>query len=452
MPVLHTQTASLNVFVNTGDFTVYNSLTLLTGSFVLPKSFIHGTFIRLNDNALVTGGGPGITTVPGWPLNNSAFGHHVEGYRTQIPLFNTLTGLNVSRSVIRANHAEGYQTSVDYWASHVEGLRNTIIYGSHARAEGMGNTLVGNYNYINGNLRPGGHVEGSGSSIGLNPYGHAEGAGHNTAPGNFTFSSQGQAMHVEGFRNSTGGGTGNYWSHIEGAFNILDRPYRAHIEGMNNIARGQYNGHIEGFNNSVAVFNNIRGYHIEGQDNQLTTTNLGDQSTHIQGYKNICAPPGYQNLSINQAGVETRVGMSYTHTLGYKTTASNTGFAGGYGTVTVEPTVVTGYYNNYIIGHFNTSSYYQSVPATPVTSSVTYFAVGGGKSNSQRADIFVAYAQRRTSVSAPANTPRQILLPGVLNSGPYANDIAAAAGGVPIGGIYRLSDGIQNNLLQIRLS
>jgi hypothetical protein len=458
MPVLHTDTASLNVFVNTGDFTVYNSLTLLTGSFVLPKSFIHGTFNRLNDSVLVnTGFNNGvfpITTIPGWPLNISAFGHHAEGFRTTIPIISVTTNQYVPRSFIRANHAEGYQTSVEYNACHGEGLRNTV-YGTWIHGEGLGNTAIGQTNYgtVVQVIRPAIHVEGSGSAANNIQYAHVEGAGHSTGGGSFVGSQTGQALHVEGFRHRNFGGQGAFYaSHVQGAFNRLTNAYASHIEGVSNTGSANRHIHMEGFGNTSGTNNSIRGYHIEGERNVFINGGLGDGTTHIEGYRNTKRDPGgYDNNYVHMQGVSNLVTVEGVSVEGYLSTGSLSGIAAGYGVRTVESTAGFGW-QNYITGHFNTSSYYQSFPASPVTASVTYFAIGGGKSNSQRADIFVAYAQRRTPLPSSANTSRQILLPGVLNSGPYANDTAAAAGGVPIGGIYRLSDGIQNNLLQIRLS
>ena len=104
-------------------------------------------------------------------------------------------------------------------------------------------------------------------------------------------------------------------------------------------------------------------------------------------------------------------------------------------------------FTSHISGQFNTSSVSSYSNISPSTNAVWYnFTIGGGLNNSTRANIFEVAIISTASVYQ-TNRTSSIMLPWVSESGEFASDLLAAAGGIPLGGFYRTG-----NNLKIRLS
>lgn len=382
-----------------------------------------------------------------------------------------------NRAIGDYSHAQGFQTYASGAYSHTEG-RQTIAYGDWSHSEGYNSQASGSYS----------HTEGQ-STIAIGPYSHAEGIGSQAGwisssyieyfpssegytyvgsaiddvtlqdagedstayfiPGrqiyfvngemdevvSSTFDSintivtlvgyaaivsnavdisnvnyrvdsfevLGYGAHAEGSgraygesSHAEGDSTTSFgrWSHAEGRYNIAIGDW-SHAEGNSNQAIGDYS-HADG-NASIASGNYS---HTEGS----TTTAIGEAS-HAEGYLTIASGP-------------------FSHTEGYQTTAlSYYSHAEGVGTITNGD-------HQHASGQWNVSSSEQSATI-----------IGKGSDDGNRANILeVLPISNITRISSNLELPE--ILPYEFN-----DDSAAAAGGIPVGGIYH-----KNGALQIRVS
>jgi hypothetical protein len=434
MPILYTTSAGIDQLTIKSRLFVSTSIEFRTNGLTIDGQLSHGL-----NNLL-----PNIASY--LPSNASVFGvsNHAEGFQTIM----TFGGQSN-----RGMHSEGYLTRITNGnGGHAEGfatLCSSPNEGQHA--EGIGTTTVGNQGAF-GYQRYALHAEGSGSYI-QSSYSHVEGGGNRVGHGSIASPSFGSVNHMEGFSNdafsTTTGGARAAFVHYEGAFNTnraTDFRGPVHVEGMYNTGSGEDGSHIEGAFNNRSSINNMAAFHIEGMNNDLAAAS---SFAHIEGYACIgnavySHTEGYQNINSS----------SYGHVGGYLNNSnknplpvvtSNYIFVAGIGNC---DTNVTGSIGGFYVGNYNTSS---GAVISPLLRPSLNIAVGGGVNDTQRSNIFEVLGYNNNSFTT-TYVSRSILLPGVVSSGPYSDDASAAAGGVPLHGVYRLNDGIQNNILQIRVS
>ena len=192
--------------------------------------------------------------------------------------------------------------------------------------------------------------------------------------GNYSFSSgtsnlaSGPKSHAEG-QNVTASGN---MSHAEGA-NTVASSYEAHAEGYKSTASGAFS-HAEGRETTASgVASHAEGYkstasgysHAEGQE-----TTASGSGAHAEGYKTK-ATAAYAHAE----GYSTTASGQYSHAEGNNTTASGNGsHASGYSTKAAHD------YQT-VVGKFNKVTVGEETDAQP------YFVVGGGNSDSERANL-----------------------------------------------------------------
>lgn len=337
------------------------------------------------------------------------------------------------------------------------GLRQGINNVNFNTITDVSNHIAGNNNSSTSN---GSHYEGYNNTSTLGgDYTHAEGKGN---------ASNGAMSHIEGEENNIsppGQGPSFYGYHNEGRKNtIIGAAIPIHTEGHNNtidISVGSFYHHIEGINNTYAGGVTIRGFHIEGHNH--TFSNSGYRYNHIEGGEhkymngNVCHLEGRNNYLDAKGSTGTAV-----HIEGYNNTITTSGSSNHICGVSCSILILinncflnglglTNYYGApngaFITGQFNTSNASSYTNISSTGNKIYYnFTVGGGVNDSTRKNIFEATLI--SSASNVANFPtRSVILPWVSESGNFASDLLAAAGGVPLGGFYRTG-----NDLKIRLS
>jgi hypothetical protein len=322
------------------------------------------------------------------------------------------------------NHAEGF-SHITNGTGHIEGGNNTLVVGSYiGHIEGYNNTGKLTLSHIEGvynsNLEQGNitlassHIEG-GYNTGSTGWGrhHIEGYNHQAIIG------QRVASHVEGINNKSGASSLLSYSHIEGINNSWS------FNSLNPI-------HIEGFEN-LTVSSDILGAHthVEGRNNSLQLFSANVSANHIEGYSNIILHTDAGNYGGNHInGISCSLTNNiYSFMNGFGSTSSYSGSI------------------SFTSGQFNSSnlSIYSNIG--PSTNAIRYnFTIGGGINNGTRANIF-EIAIITTASNTGINVTQSIALPWVSESGEFASDLLAAAGGVPLGGFYRTGSN-----LKIRLS
>jgi len=329
-----------------------------------------------------------------------------------------INNVNFNTTTNTSNHIAGYNNSSNGEGDHYEGYNNTSTFGGYSHAEGKGNTLS---NAVRA------HIEGETNTIqpsgqALSFYGYHGEGGKNTIIGAAT------PIHIEGYNNFTQISNGSLRQHIEGINNICYGTIQGfHIEGHNHTFTGGYRyNHVEGGEHIYMAGN---ASHLEGRNNYIDANNSSGTAVHVEGYNN----------TINTSG-------SNNHICGISCSVSiliNNCFLNGLG--------LTNYYGAingaFITGQFNTSNASSYINISSTGNKIYYnFTVGGGINNSTRKNIFEA-----TLISSASNVinfpTRSIILPWVSESGEFASDLLAAAGGVPLGGFYRTGSD-----LKIRLS
>jgi hypothetical protein len=358
------------------------------------------------------------------------------------------TSFNKENSFLRTNNGvrqgilNGNFNTADATYSHIEGYSNSGLI----HVEGANNTS---------NSSAGGHLEGyNNTTSNLFQYSHIEGTNNYSSDSNVATLSQ---NHVEGGFNTLGGGWGKqhlegynnkaYFSsvnanHVEGADNkvgntsVSNIGRVSHTEGYNNsLLFNSYHTHIEGAEHSSSfTLGYGRGNHIEGRANALLSfTNGNSTGNHLEGYN---------NSFVANSSTET----NGNHICGISCSSYYTNNNGSFINGLRSQTYYTGSYS-FISGQFNTSNLSNYSNITPTTNRIwSNFTIGGGLNDNTRANIFeVTLISSASAITV--NPTRSIILPWVSESGEFADDTAAATGGIPLGGFYRTG-----NSLKIRLS
>jgi len=267
----------------------------------------------------------------------------------------------------------------------------TSASGLFSLSQGSNNKAIGPYSHAEGfNTQTSGsysHAEGS-TTVASGSYSHAEG---------YQTTARGDYSHAEG-SNSTAVG---YASHVEGNYNYAGAAY-AHAEGAGNYAYG-VGSHAEGSNTIAYNFSS----HAEG-----AYTRSSGSFSHSEGSSSLTL-----GIASHAEGFLTTASADYSHAEGWNTVAS-----GSY---------------QHTMGQFNQTSSAQSA-----------FIIGNGTSNANRSNLVFASGSKvqvtgsvelSGSIAAGQAT---IVLPGLLLNS-FANDAEAAAGGIPLGGLYRNATFIQ---------
>jgi len=433
--------------VITGTLSVSNGIQGIVTS--ASKTYVEPTNTSANFNILFTdisNSFPvGAYTAPKYTTSTNF------SYNPDIGLFKVLSiaqGVGTSANGL-GSHAEGLNTIATGNYSHTEGS-STQAKNNYSHAEGISTIADNTYAHAEGEFSYAGgyasHAEGSNTSASYD-FAHAEGfntlaAGYAShAEGQYTIA-RGEYSHAEGLGTLASGS----WSHAEGQSTIASGSY-SHAEGLNTRASGSYS-HAEG--NSTRAVGNYS--HAEGN----STTAIGIYShtegvsaiasgsySHAEGQGTIARgnyshAEGYQTIStgINShaEGHQTTASGQYSHAEGSGVNAQgNYSHAEGLGTITLgQYQLAVGKYN----GQDSTEG---------------KFFIGNGTSNAARSTLFAAY-NNNVDVNGVLNVDGAIasglgtiVLPRLLDAS-YADDTAAAAAGIPVGGLYR-----NVSFIQIRL-
>jgi hypothetical protein len=257
-------TSSFNA--TTGSFVTTSSFNATTGSFTTTSSF--NTFSSSYTTGSFTGSfrgdGSGLTGIPGvTPIATGSFA------TTGSNQFNS--GQSVSGSVVISgsllqgaqslasgvfSHAEGRFTTASGNYSHAEGIA-TLANGLYAHAEGSSTTASGAYS----------HAEGYGSLTINSLSAHAEGY-YTTASADFA--------HAEGYFSSARG----IGSHAEGAYTITSGSWQ-HVQGIYNIALPNPSAFIIGNGTAEGARSNL--VFASGSQFQITGSLLVTGSANIIG-------------------------------------------------------------------------------------------------------------------------------------------------------------------------
>lgn len=197
-------------------------------------------------------------------------------------------------------------------------------------------------------------------------------------------------------------------SHAEGNLTIADG-ITAHAEGFSTTATGA-GSHAEG----TITLTQGQFSHAEGE--QTTATG---KASHTEGRLTSTTISGSY---AHAEGLSTTANAPYSHAEGVSTSTNGTGsHAGGYLTAT---------FRNYqtVFGEYN-----------KLNNTSSLFVIGTGDASNS----VDGFSVDRISGSAFIST---VLLPLVSSSLNYANDTAAATGGVPLGGLYHTSGTIKIRL------
>lgn len=293
-----------------------------------------------------------------------------------------------------ASHAEGIFTTAKGPSSHAEGDTNIAVgYSSHA--EGNLTTAIGLWSHAEGigTIARGdaSHTEGS-DNIASGSYSHAEGnstvtvGAYSHAEG-FSTTAKGILSHAEGQQTISEGQA----SHTEGRLTIALGEW-SHAEGLSTLATGRYS-HAEG---DVCVANGSVS-HAEGGG--TTAKAFG---SHAEG-----------RLSISSG--------SYSHAEGLQTIAiGDNSHTEGLGTIT------------------NATAQHAQGQYNAIRTEQSAIIIGNGANDANRSNMFVAL---------PTLNKMEFSSSICANIGDYANDAAAASGGVPLTGLYHTAGVVKIRLV-----
>jgi len=379
------------------------------------------------------------------------YASHTEGYQTIASgSFSHAEGwLTISSGSY--SHAEGRSTQARGNNSHAEGQSTTAI-GTCAHAEGLNSIATGNFSHAEGSNNNAvgvvSHAEGA-STVAYGPYSHAEGSNaissgsYSHAEGYYTLA-LGQYSHAEGYQTVTRG-TGSHaegyqtiasssYSHAEGQYTVA-KGYGSHAEGISTIALGPYS-HTEGWNTvSSGSYAHAEGVstiasgsyaHAEGEG----TIAIGD-SSHAEGQYTVAKGYGShaegdsteaRGFSSHAEGESTIAQADHSHAEGHYTIAS-----ANYQTVVGVANITSSVFGAFIIGNGN--SYYSYLQSNLLHAGGNTVEITGSL------DVTGSLISRNTTI-----------LTQVSESLNFIDDAAAAAGGVPLGGLYR-----NGSFIQIRI-
>lgn len=352
---------------------------------------------------------------------------HAEGYFCQ-----TLSGYS---------HAEGYGAYSIAPYSHAEGS-STRTYGTGSHAEGTNTQASGSYS----------HAEG----IGAIPYGYAS-----HAEGSFT-QTLGQGSHAEGHFATA---SANY-SHAEGYFTVAAGLYQ-HTQGQYNITSSAQSAFIIG--NGVSDNNRSNLVFASGSEIQITGSieiiNGGLASDYIYpvnlGYNwrdagvLVDKKPAFVHFypSATNSGYASDGSYSYYFNdvnFGQKMQSGKAGvlkFSRDFSAVpdTKMYTIISdglsvSDYNTNIFGYNAYNNQYHVLTVTGSLRSVDNTSLGTYSTNKH----YITGSIYQTGSFIQNGF---VILSQVSMSLNFADDTAAAAGGVPLGGLYR-----NGNFVVIRIS
>jgi hypothetical protein len=395
-------------------------------------------------------------------------GSHAEGVgNVTIGNFSHAEGSS-NTAIGASSHAEGSQTVSTGLSSHAEGSQ-TVSTGLYSHAEGASTTSFGQFS----------HAEGF-QTLSSGSYSHAEGnitraAGqYSHAEGNQSYAI-GNNSHAEGYRSSTGLYAWNTTGTVSGLVSIASSAgnVTSYLSVGNNVA----------INNTLQT---ISSSTFSGGQTQVqlvdTTINLGSgigiatllfsyiatqqpgqtllingSFAHSEGFLTIA----FGNSSHAEGESTIAIGNSshaegtYTLTTGYGSHAEGSGTeARGDGShAEGEGTIATGNYSH-AGGHYTIAStdYQTVVGIGNITSSVPgAFIIGNGapfsysylQSNLLHAGGNTVEITGSLDVTGSLISRNTTILTQVSQSLNFTNDAAAAAGGVPLGGLYRNGNSIQ---------
>jgi len=427
--------------INASPAFPYVGTARITGSLILSGSYVHGP-----DNTVS-------------PSINNAF---VQGTSNQVSE--------------QYGFVQGQENIVSGLGGHAEGFRTNATAQYFSHAEGLSTTAAGNYS----------HAEGSLTSTGINA-----GAAH--AEGNST-QADAQYSHTEGYGTQTTSTAEA--SHAEGYYTIARGKYQ-HVQGQYNLTSSVESAFIVGngtsdFSRSNLIFTSASVMQITGS--VLTTGSListGSIQTNrsvyadVAHYANSFQPynGGYGKLPLNP------VNPNVTASAAISWWASNQGASvASFGPGAID---VVYYCDQNLgqIGLYNTSNFQNWAGSIKFINNNLTTDITNGKVpyhvlitdnatlTDNNATIFNLEANNRRHVlgvtgsflasdgaSIGTNIRNQHFITGsVLSTGSFAqnghmvltqvsrslnfaDDAAAATGGVPLGGLYR-----NGNAIQIRL-
>jgi hypothetical protein len=274
------------------------------------------------------------------------------------------------------------------------GFLNDVASGTFSYAQGFGNIIQATANFS--------HAQGVNTLV-VGQGSHTEGES-NKAIGDYS--------HAEGFSNIASGS----WSHAEGYSTIASGSY-SHTEGSGTVTSGSYS-HAEGYQTKT-----IGNYtHAEGR-----STIASGSYSHAEGY-------GTKTIGqyAHAEGVNTIASGTGSHAEGRFTTASGDySYAAGVGTTTNAPyQFAVGSYNNPTgVYQFSVGNGSEGLPSNVFQAGGNYASVNGQ---------FEVYGDIASGYGT--------IVLGDLVGVEYLNDAAAAAAGIPVGGLYR-----NGSFIQIRL-
>ena len=401
----------------------------------------------------------------------TGIGSHAEGVGT-VTIGNFSHAEGTSTTAIGANsHAEGFSTTAIGASSHAEGSQ-TVSTGLYSHAEGASTTSFGQFSHAEGffTLSSGSysHAEGN-TTRAAGQYSHAEG---------YQSYAIGNNSHAEGYRSSTGLYAWNTTGTVSGLVSI--------VSSAGNITSYLSAGSNVAINNT---FQTIASSTFSGSQTQVqlvdTTINLGSgigiailssfyiatqqpgqtllingQYAHAEGFINIA----FGNSSHAEGEGTIAIGNTshaegnYTLTTGYGSHAEGSGTeARGYAShAEGENTIAIGN-SSHAEGQYTIASadYQTVIGIGNITSSVQgAFIIGNGtpfsysylQSNLLHAGGNTVEITGSLDVTGSLISRNTTILTQVSESLNFIDDAAAAAGGVPLGGLYR-----NGSFIQIRI-
>ena len=232
------------------------------------------------------------------------------------------------------------------------------------------------------------------------------------------------AAHAEGYKTTSLGS----FAHAEG-YQTTSIAIGSHSEGVSTTAVGNYshaegeaskaigaNSHAEGAG-GVSIGNNS---HAEGSGTTAIGVNShaeGSGTTAIGGYSHT---EGYNTIALSFG----------SHAEGYQTTAKNK-----YTHAQGDNSIAGGEYQS-VMGSYN------------IEDSKSIIIIGAGSASGRiNGSMFQTFTSAGLANPSTPNTTGSWVLPQVSSSLNFTDDTAAAAGGVPLGGMYR-----SGSLILIRIS
>ena len=352
-----------------------------------------------------------VTMSAAYPNASSQFGADNRMYLYDVPFDNNYGRATfiISQSYYNSPNTivELYDTSVNTTTAYVGNLTEINVWngdqtipGDYSHTEGDNTQAIGDISHAEGSstqaIGYASHAEGS-STQAIGDISHAEGAETQAI---------GYNSHAEG-NNTIASGS---YSHAEGQYTQAVGQ-SSHAEGSGTVALGDYQ-HVQGqFNISSSVQS---AFIVGNGTNDLNRSNLifaAGNTVQITGSLNVTGSAFLRGLSnTTQANV-----LTYNSSTGQVFFTASSAIGGGGSPIDTSTFLTTG----------SLSTTQQLSGSLNITGSLNFFS--GSQQQLQIQNGILILSQ----VSASLN---------------FANDAAAAAGGVPLGGLYR-----NGNAISIRI-